>query len=109
MIAASLLFRALSDATRIRILQFLQRGELCVGDLVALLRVPQAKTSRHLATLRRAGLVRGRQAGPWVFYSMIRSRDRIVRDLAAILRLVRRPPSDVRRERELRKAGGCCP
>ena len=57
---APILFRALSDPTRIRILHLLKGGELCVCDLMEILRVPQAKTSRHLAYLRKAGLVTAR-------------------------------------------------
>jgi ArsR family transcriptional regulator len=55
------LFRAFSDRTRLRILHLLQEGELCVCDLVSVLRVPQPTASRHLAYLRRAGLVRVRK------------------------------------------------
>ena len=51
------MFRAFSDRTRLRILHLLQGGEMCVGDLVEVLRVPQPKASRHLAYLKKAGLV----------------------------------------------------
>ena len=59
------LFRALSDSTRLRILHLLKRGELCVCDLMQILRIPQAKTSRHLGYLRKAGLVTVREDGLW--------------------------------------------
>jgi ArsR family transcriptional regulator, arsenate/arsenite/antimonite-responsive transcriptional repressor len=65
-----LLFRALADPTRLRILHLLTPGELCVCDLVAVLRVPQPKVSRHLAYLRRAGLVKARRAGFWSHYQL---------------------------------------
>ena len=58
-----LMFRAVSDRTRLRILHLLQKQELCVGDLVRILRVPQPRASRHLSYLRRAHLVRSRKAG----------------------------------------------
>ena len=61
------LFRAFSDRTRLRILHLLQQGELCVCDLVSILRVPQPTASRHLAYLRRAGLVRVRQEQSWKY------------------------------------------
>ena len=51
----NLLFRAFSDRTRLRILNVLRRGEVCVGNLVKVLGVPQPTASRHLAYLRRAG------------------------------------------------------
>ncbi|MBI2538009.1 MAG: winged helix-turn-helix transcriptional regulator [Gemmatimonadetes bacterium] len=51
------LFRAFADRTRLRILNLLTAGELCVCDMVQLLGVPQPTVSRHLAYLRRAGLV----------------------------------------------------
>lgn len=67
-----LLFRAFADRTRLRILSLLSRWpELCVCDLIAVLQVPQAKVSRHLAYLRRAGLVRARKDGFWCHYSLL--------------------------------------
>ena len=68
------MFRAFSDRTRLRILHLLRRGELCVCDLVAVLDVPQPKASRHLAYLRRAGLVTARKEGLWMHYSLAPAR-----------------------------------
>jgi ArsR family transcriptional regulator len=51
------LFKGFADPTRLRILNILAAGELCVCDLVELLRLPQPTVSRHLAYLRRTGLV----------------------------------------------------
>ena len=65
-------FRAFSDSTRLRILHLVRSGELCVGDIVKILRFAQPRVSRHLAYLRRAGLVRVRQDGQWKFYSLAR-------------------------------------
>jgi ArsR family transcriptional regulator len=64
------LFRALSDKTRLRILNLLLSGELCVCDLVSVLGIPQPTASRHLAYLRRAGLVTGRKDGVWCYYQL---------------------------------------
>jgi ArsR family transcriptional regulator len=64
------MFRAFSDRTRLRILHMLQGGELCVCDIVEVLGVPQPTASRHLAYLRRAGLVRARKDGLWVHYRL---------------------------------------
>lgn len=52
------LFKGFADPVRLRILSVLAAGELCVGDLVAILALPQSLVSRHLAYLRRTGLVR---------------------------------------------------
>jgi ArsR family transcriptional regulator len=51
------LFRGFADPTRLRILNVLAAGELCVGDIVDVLGLPQPAVSRHLAYLRRSGLV----------------------------------------------------
>jgi ArsR family transcriptional regulator, arsenate/arsenite/antimonite-responsive transcriptional repressor len=51
------LFRGFADPTRLRILNVLAAGELCVGDIVDVLRLPQPTVSRHLGYLRRTGLV----------------------------------------------------
>src|SRR3989442_7694866 len=64
------LFKALADATRLRILGLLLTGEVCVCHIHESLRIPQPKASRHLAYLRRAGLVDTRRDGLWVHYRM---------------------------------------
>src|SRR5258708_6249834 len=63
-------FRALSDRTRLRILNLLRAGELCVCDIVSVLDVPQPTASRHLAYLRRSGLVLARHDGLWHYYRL---------------------------------------
>jgi len=65
------LFRAFADPTRLRLLALLQAGkEFCVCDLCAALDEPQPKVSRHLASLRAAGLVEVRRDGRWKFYAL---------------------------------------
>jgi ArsR family transcriptional regulator len=64
------LFRALSDRTRLRILNLLQGGELCVCHIVSVLDVPQPTASRHLSYLRKAGLVVARKHGLWMHYRL---------------------------------------
>lgn len=64
------MFRAFSDRTRLRILHLLRSGELCVCDLVTIIDAPQPKISRHLAYLRRAGLVTARKDGLWSHYKL---------------------------------------
>ncbi|MEG4802634.1 metalloregulator ArsR/SmtB family transcription factor [Microcoleus sp. ARI1-B5] len=63
-------FHALSDPLRIQILELLQEQELCVCELCDRLGVPQSKLSFHLKTLKEAGLVRSRQEGRWIYYSL---------------------------------------
>ena len=63
-------FRALADETRLRILNLLVQGELCVCDIMTVLDIGQSKASRHLACLRNAGLVRDRRSGVWMHYSL---------------------------------------
>jgi ArsR family transcriptional regulator len=69
------MFRAFSDRTRLRILHLLRTGETCVCDLQAVLDVPQPKVSRHLAYLRRTGLVKVRKEGLWSFYTLAPARN----------------------------------
>lgn len=68
--AISLLFKALGDETRLRILNLLQEGELCVCDLTHSLCLPQSTVSRHLAILKKAGLVADRRNRTWAFYRL---------------------------------------
>jgi ArsR family transcriptional regulator len=63
-------FHALSDPLRIQVLELLREQELCVCDLCETLGVTQSKLSFHLKTLREAGLVRSRQEGRWIYYSL---------------------------------------
>src|ERR1700722_18766774 len=67
---ADLKFRAFSDRIRLRILHLLLKGEMCVCDLVDVIRVPQPTASRHLAYLRKAGLVATEKKGLWMYYSL---------------------------------------
>ena len=71
MLDPNLLFEALADETRRRILALLlTRGELCVCDLFGVLNVPQPKVSRHLAVLRESALLVSRKQGTWVHYRL---------------------------------------
>jgi len=68
------MFRAFSDRTRLRILHLLLPGELCVCHIVDVLEVSQPKVSRHLAYLRRTGLVLTRKEGLWNYYRLAPAR-----------------------------------
>lgn len=110
---ADLKFRAFSDPTRLRILHLLRGGELCVGDLVQIVRVPQPTASRHLAYLRKAGLVRARKNGLWIHYSLVPPKNsfhqKLLECLGSCFHEVDELKSDSVRAEKLRKTGGCCP
>jgi len=69
------LFRALADRTRLRLLNLMGRDEVCVCYFVEVLRTPQPKISRHLAYLRRAGVVGVRREGKWMHYRITEPSD----------------------------------
>jgi len=98
---------------RLRLLNLLRHaGELCVGDLCEVLRLPQSTTSRHLALLREGGLVAVRQVGLWVYYRPTEPADALHGALAewskAGLAGLRQAQDDVHRLEQLRRRGGCC-
>lgn len=103
------LFKALADATRLRILRLLMAGEVCVCDIHETLRVPQAKASRHLAYLRRAGLVTTRREGLWIYYSLAKSADPIIATIADATTHVLGHVESLQKDAErLEKRTGCC-
>ena len=67
------LFHALSDETRLAILELLRDGERCVCELTDALDVAQSRLSFHLRVLRDAGLVSDRRDGRWIYYTAERS------------------------------------
>lgn len=106
------LLKAVADESRLRILNLLiNRGELCVCDIEAILGATQTKVSRHLAYLRRSGLVRTRRSGLWVLYSIAPMQEAARREILSFLpRLL--CTSDIAL-RDLRKLDtrihrGCC-
>lgn len=64
------LYKALTDETRIKILQMLQPGECCACDLLASLSITQSTLSHHMKCLTKIGLVKGRKDGRWMRYSL---------------------------------------
>ncbi len=79
------MFRAFADRTRLRILHLLAKGEICVCDIMSALRASQPKISRHLAYLKRAGLVVDRKAGLWRYYSLAPAKSAVQKRLIACL------------------------
>lgn len=65
-----ILFRALADRTRLRLLNLMAGQEICVCYFVDVIDAPQPKISRHLAYLRRAGIVAARRQGKWMHYQL---------------------------------------
>jgi ArsR family transcriptional regulator, arsenate/arsenite/antimonite-responsive transcriptional repressor len=107
-----LLFRAFSDPTRLRLLHLLRGGEVCVCDLQRVLGVPQPKVSRHLAYLRRAGLVLARKQGLWSYYTLAPARTVVHRKLLECLATCfAQVPELARDDQRLKKCkcgSGCC-
>lgn len=62
--------KALSDETRLRIINLLYERELCVCDVMEVLQISQAKASRHLIYLKNSGLARDRKVAQWAYYSL---------------------------------------
>ena len=109
--AVDLMFRAFSDRTRLRILHLLRaHDEICVGDFVSVLRVPQAKVSRHLAYLRRAGLVGVRRDGLWKHYALAPAEGGFHKTLLDCLRgCFREVPQLAADLKRIERIRPCCP
>jgi ArsR family transcriptional regulator len=105
------LFQALGDPTRLRILGLLLTGEVCVCNIHESLRIPQPRTSRHLAYLRRAGLVDTRRNGLWVYYRLAASGDPVDRTIRQAVTQALGDIEMVRRDtgRLQKKTGSCLP
>jgi ArsR family transcriptional regulator len=103
------LFKALADATRLRILGLLLAGEVCVCDIHESLKIPQSKASRHLAYLRRSGLVETRREGLWIHYRMGKLGDPVLATISDAVRHALTHLDTVHRDGErLQKRTGCC-
>lgn len=100
-------FAALADTTRLRLLNLLAGREVCVCYLVEVLRMSQPKISRHLAYLRRAGVVQARREGKWMHYQLREPGDpETAGVLAAVLAALRRERPMQADEAKLGRA--CC-
>jgi ArsR family transcriptional regulator len=92
------MFNALADETRLRILNLLTEGELCVCDLMSVLKEPQSKVSRHLAYLRRARLVDARKEGLWMYYRLSKPGTKTLRAIIEALNLGRADFDEFKRD-----------
>jgi ArsR family transcriptional regulator len=104
-------FKALADATRLRILGLLLTGEVCVCHIHESLRIPQPKASRHLAYLRKAGLVAARREGLWMHYRLAELPDPVLQTMSEAVRHALTHVDGVHRDagRLRKKTGGCLP
>ena len=103
------LFQALGDSTRLRILGLLLTGEVCVCDILESLTISQPKASRHLAYLRRAGLVASRREGLWMHYRLAETGDPLVGAIRQAATHTLAHVDSVRRDADrLQKKTGCC-
>lgn len=84
--AVDAIFRGFADPTRIRILSLLAAGELCVCDIVEILDLPQPAVSRHLAYLRRTGLVEVRHEARFAHYRLAAPTNPVHRNLVGCVR-----------------------
>ena len=109
LVAMETLFKALADVTRLRILGLLLTGEVCVCHIHESLRISQPKASRHLAYLRRAGLVETRRDGLWVHYRLAESPNPIVVTVRRAVAHALGHLDGIHRDAErLQKKTGCC-
>jgi ArsR family transcriptional regulator, arsenate/arsenite/antimonite-responsive transcriptional repressor len=102
-----LLFRALADRTRLRLLNLMARDEVCVCYFVEVLSSPQPKISRHLAYLRKAGVVEARREGKWMHYRITEPSDRHALQVFAEVRAWLSNDPSMQRERN-RLVKMCC-
>ncbi len=101
--------KALADKTRLRILGLLSAGEVCVCHLHQSLKLPQPAVSRHLAYLRRAGLVETRKDGLWVHYRLAEPTDAVLKTVVlSVAHCTTHLPGTAQDRRRLRRVSGCC-
>jgi ArsR family transcriptional regulator, arsenate/arsenite/antimonite-responsive transcriptional repressor len=102
-----ILFRALADTTRLRLLNLIADREICVCYFVEILRMSQPKISRHLAYLRKAEIVAARREGKWMHYRLTIPKDEVAaRILREALRHLRERP-EMKRD-VARLSSACC-
>ena len=89
-----LFFAALADKTRLRLLNLMAGGEVCVCFFAETLGTNNPKISRHLSYLKRAGLVSGRRDGKWMHYSIAEPKDERAREVfTATMKMLREDPA----------------
>lgn len=105
-IALDSLFRALADSTRLRLLNLIGNREICVCYFVEILGMSQPKISRHLAYLRRVGIVASRRDGKWIHYRLSIPKDEAA---AGVLReTLKHLASKPEMQRDIVRLGSAC-
>ena len=101
------LFKALADGTRLRILALLGHNEVCVCHIHDSLGLPQPTVSRHLAYLRRSGLVTARRDGVWMHYRVSTSLKPIIQGVvAATVEALQQLPATTQDRKQFRRSFG---
>ena len=105
-VSLHLLFRALADPTRLRLLNLIADREICVCYFVEILQMSQPKISRHLAYLRKAGIASARREGKWIHYRLAIPKDEIAASiLQEALKHLREKPE---MKRDVSRLGVAC-
>ena len=103
------LFAALADRTRLRLLNLIAEQEVCVCYFVEILQAPQPTISRHLAYLRRNGLVAARREGKWMHYRMAVPENRLARQVLKDILSWLADDREMQRERARLNRACCAP
>jgi ArsR family transcriptional regulator len=103
-----LFYAALADENRLRLIHLMKGGEICVCHLQGALHTNQPKISRHLAYLRKAGLVEARHDGKWTHYRLKTPGGKLEKILSETLVHLRSDPQ-IKKDLERRKQIACCP
>jgi ArsR family transcriptional regulator len=104
-----LLFQALADRTRLRLLNLMQSGEVCVCFFVEVLDEPQPKISRHLAYLRSAGLVSARRDAKWMQYSITEPKGETAKEILGQVLAAMAGDAEMQRDRTALMKACCSP
>lgn len=101
-------YAALADENRLRLLHLIKDGEICVCYLQEVLRTNQPKISRHLAYLKRAGLVEARREGKWMHYRLKKLETGLKKIFSDTLNHLQKEPQ-IRKDAQRLKQVRCCP
>ena len=100
-------FKALGDKTRLRILALLGNNEVCVCHIHDSLGLPQPTVSRHLGYLRKSGLVAVRRDGVWMHYQVSRSLSPVIQSVvAAAVHALQQVPATTQDRRQFQRSFG---
>jgi ArsR family transcriptional regulator, arsenate/arsenite/antimonite-responsive transcriptional repressor len=103
-----LFYAALADESRLRLIHLMKGGEICVCHLQGVLQTNQPKISRHLAYLRKAGLVKARRDGKWTHYRLKKPGGNFEKILSNALICLRSEPQ-IKKDLQRLKQITCCP